>query len=252
MTLSRRHARRPGYAQRAGRAILLAVGACALVSVPAQAGDAQMPVNVGAARASIQVNSVRALRDAGVVKQRYDYSCGAASLATLLSFGLDDPVDEDWVLKTLLEPLSSDELGALQKKGLSLLDLQKLAQIRGHKAQGFRLAADQLARLKRPVIVFIKPGGYEHFAVFRGVRGDRVHVADPSLGNVRMPLYRFLDMWADASGRGVIFAVERQDGTWPDRYALQVADDLVDRSETAALPRLLDSAKPLPTTNTNR
>src|SRR5207302_1409027 len=82
-------------------------------------------------------------------------------------------------------------------------------QTRGHKAQGFRLHYDQLAKLSRPVIVFVKPGGYAHFAVLKGVQGDRVYVADPSLGNVRMPLYRFVDMWADESGRGVIFAVER-------------------------------------------
>ena len=60
--------------------------------------------------------------------------------------------------------------------------------------------------------MFIRPHGYRHFAVFKGVRGDRVYLADPSLGNVRMPLYRFLDMWANEAGQGVIFAVEKSDG----------------------------------------
>ena len=160
--------------------------------------------------------SLRAQRDEGVVKQGYDFSCGAASLATLLTYGLNDAVDENALLRALIKPLSSVQLAALQLKGLSLFDLQQLAQKRGHKAQGFRIHGRQLANLSYPVIVFIKPHGYQHFAVFKGLRGDRVYLADPSLGNVRMPLYRFLDMWANESGHGVIFAVERADSTWPD------------------------------------
>jgi predicted double-glycine peptidase len=55
-----------------------------------------------------------------VVKQRYDCSCGSASLAALLTYVLNDPVDE-------------------KIKDLSLFDLQKLAQGRGDKALGFRV-----------------------------------------------------------------------------------------------------------------
>jgi uncharacterized protein len=187
-----------------------------------------------------RVQSMRALRDAGVVRQKYDYSCGSAALATLLTYALDDPTDEDAILRVILSPLASDELRALQKRGLSLLDLQKIAQGRGHKAQGFRIAADQLSKLSRPLIVFIKPNGYEHFAVFKGLRGDRVHLADPSLGNVRMPLYRFLDMWADASGHGVVFAVERKDGSWPAASALALKDADAVQLEWLSARRLLD------------
>lgn len=208
--------------------------------------DSRVILNAAAGATEYRVRSARALRDAGVVKQRYDYSCGSASLATLLTYGLNDPVDEDVLLRALLEPLSADQLGALQKRGLSLLDLQHLAQQRGHKALGFRVHQSQLEKLSRPVIVFIKPQGYEHFAVFKGLRGDRVHLADPSLGNVRLPLYRFLDMWADASGRGVIFAVEKTAGDWPQRYALQL-DDRGDRPlEVLSAERLMAIGKPLP------
>jgi uncharacterized protein len=124
--------------------------------------------------------------------------------------------------------------------------LQRLAQKRGHKAQGFRIHRDQLPKISRPVIVFIKPHGYEHFAVLKGLRGDRVLLADPSLGNVRMPLYRFLDMWADESGRGVIFAVERNDGSWPERYALQLPGSTGAPLEALVAERLMTSGKPFP------
>lgn len=223
-----------------------------MTAVGAAAQGSPVVVNSGTARIEQRVTSLVALRDAGVVKQRFDYSCGSAALATLLTYGLSDPVGEDELLRALLEPLAPDELAELQKKGLSLFHLQRLAQQRGHKAQGFRLHQSQLDRISRPVIVFIKPGGYEHFAVFKGLRGDRVHLADPSLGNVRMPLYRFLDMWADESGRGVIFAVERGSGAWPERYALQLAGAAGPPLEALSAERMLSIGVPLPSLAPNR
>lgn len=171
----------------------------------------------------LSVRSARELRDAGVVRQQQDYSCGAAALATLLTHGLGDPTAEASILRAVLEPMAPDDIEQLQKNGLSLRHLQQVAQGRGYKAQGFRLGLDQLAKLRRPAIVFVQPGGYRHFAVLKGVRDGRVFLADPSVGNVRMPLYRFAEQWADAQGRGIIFAVERQDGTWPASYPLQLA-----------------------------
>ena len=205
------------------------------------ADEAITPYSVGGARLEARVTSMRAMRDAGVVKQSRDYSCGSAALATLLTYGLNDPVAEEAILRTILTPLSPEELVELRKRGLSLRDLQKYANGRGYKAQGFRIRADQIARVSRPVIVFVKPGGYEHFAVLKGVRGDRVFLADPSLGNVRMPLYRFFDMWADASGNGIVFAVERPDGAWPASYALQF---VAGETEELTTRQLLNVAAP--------
>jgi predicted double-glycine peptidase len=198
-----------------------AISLCILASaslLPVHSGT--LDGGIGSAPISSPAASVRSLRDAGVVKQQHDYSCGAAALATLLTYGLSDPVDEQALLAALLELMSAEDQGAVRRLGLSLLDLQQLAQGRGHQAQGFRMAADQLAKLRRPVIVFIQPRGYAHFAVLKGIRGDRAFLADPSLGNVRMPLYRFVAMWADADGRGIVFAVEPKDGKWPDQSLL--------------------------------
>ena len=227
------------------------LGAAAFIACTGGAwcADSDKVVRPGPARKEIPLTSLRARRDAGVVKQGYDYSCGAASLATLLTYGLNDKVGEGVLLHTLIEPLSAPQLAALQQKGLSLFDLQQLAQKRGHKAQGFRIQQSQLARLSYPVIVFITPHGYRHFAVFRGLRGGRVYMADPSLGNVRMPLYRFLDMWADKSGRGVIFAVEKSDGKWPDRFALQLAASADSPLEVQSADRMREAGKPFSTMN---
>ena len=152
------------------------------------------------------------LRDQNLVKQRFDFSCGAASLATLLRYGFGENVTERQVLEELFDLLSEEEKTVARGEGFSLLHLQRVARARGYNAQGFRLAPEQLAMLGGPVIVFIEPRGYKHFAVLRGVRGDRVYLADPSRGNIRMPAYTFLKGWLQDDGKGIIFVVEPPTG----------------------------------------
>jgi hypothetical protein len=45
----------------------------------------------------------------------------------------------------------------------------------------------------------MRRGEYKHFAVLRGVRSDRVYVADPSSGNVRLTIPCFLSQWTDVA-----------------------------------------------------
>jgi len=195
-----------------GRRRLAAALAAALAAWPA--GAVSLSVDVGPGRVAGQVASFRERRDQGVVKQAHDFSCGAAAFATLLRFGLGEPVTEAELLQEVFADATEAEARLVRNKGLSLLDMQKAARRRGLKAQGFRLAADQLPRLGRPVVVFIRPHGYEHFAVLKGVRGGRAYLADPSQGNWTLPLPRFVELWAGADGKGVILAAERP-GTPP-------------------------------------
>ena len=58
------------------------------------------------------------------------------------------------------------------------------------------------------------------------------------------PLYRFLDMWANESGHGVIFAVERADSTWPDRFALQLTGGADPPLEVLSAARMREIGKP--------
>jgi predicted double-glycine peptidase len=205
-------------------------------------------VQIGQPAAALRVNvplrTLKDLRDRHLVKQTYDYSCGAAALATLLTYGLRDPVSEQEVLQLVLESLAKDEKRLRKKQGLSLLDLQQVANARGHKAQGFRLEPTYLAQLKRPVIVFIRPRGYEHFAVFRGLRGNRVYLADPSLGNIRMSRSKFLRMWLDRSGKGILFAVERRDKNWPAAYPMKLSSEDLTQPELLSARQMLEIGNP--------
>jgi len=142
--------------------------------------------------------------------QAYDYSCGSAAIATLLTYGLGEEVHEKEVLEFVLNSISQDEKKLREKEGLSLLDLKRFANSRGFRAEGFRLEPKHLSFLKGPVIVFIKPRGYDHFAVLKGLQNGRAYLADPSRGNVRMRIDDFLHMWLEPNGKGIIFVAERQ------------------------------------------
>ena len=188
-------------------ALILAAG-CGSVGTVAPSVDIG-----GGTRVFTPMQSFKDLRDEHVVKQAFDYSCGAAALATLLTYGLGDPVSEREVVIEILKTLGEDEEALRKKEGFSLLDMQRIAQNRGYKAQGFRIAPGFLDDLQGPVIVFIRPRGYEHFAVLKGVAGDTAYLADPSRGNVREPLQAFLNMWLDEDGKGIIFVIEPEDGS---------------------------------------
>jgi hypothetical protein len=71
-------------------------------------------------------------------------------------------------------------------------------------AAGFKLTTDQLKQLAAPVIVFVQPLGYKHFAVLRGIDRGRVFLADPARGNLRMSTGRFVSEWD-----GIVFVLTR-------------------------------------------
>jgi len=172
------------------------------------APTAATSVDTGTAgRVGVRLSSWRARRDAGVVRQGFDYSCGAGALATLLSASIG-PVTEREILLEVFNGVRDEEAARIMKAGLSLLDLKRVVQARGRAAEGYRVPAEILPRLTRPVLVLIQPYGYAHFAVLRGMRGDRVYLADPARGNVRISAARFRGMWLDAGGKGVVFVVD--------------------------------------------
>lgn len=166
-------------------------------------------------------HTLKELRDRHIVRQQLDYSCGAAALATLLTYYFEDETSEREVLRWLESHLSQQELEGKQKTGFSLLDLKEVSESKGYRAAGFKINPSHLEHLLAPVIVFVQPMGYKHFAVLRGVINNYVYLADPSRGNLRMTMSRFLEEW-----QGIVFVLgkdgEEQKKTYP--LALQTSD----------------------------
>jgi predicted double-glycine peptidase len=224
------------------RVLFAALGAAVCLS-GASGGLSAASVDIGNGnRINRQTLSFKDLRDRNVIKQAYDYSCGAAALATMITFGLGDPMSEAQAIKEMLSGLDRNDEQVRKKTGFSLLDMQRVAQARGYQAQGFRIGPGSLDQITGPVIVFVRPRGYEHFAILKGVRGDRAYLADPSFGNVRMPLYRFLDMWVGDDGKGIVFAIEPEDETREIQSALNAPGAPLPRPELMSARQLLETS----------
>ncbi len=140
-------------------------------------------------------------------------------------------------MELIQSPLSEEEKQQKVLRGFSLLDLKKAAQQKGYRAAGFKLTLPQLLQVAAPVIVFLEPLGYKHFAVYRGVDRGRIYLADPARGNLRMSIDRFLNEW-----HGIIFVLGKAGaGEEPLRdYPLEVPHPTYVQFELARFNGLLD------------
>ena len=149
------------------------------------------------------VRSLQELRHEGVVIQKWDTSCGAAALATVLTYSLDDPVSERDVARGMLR--MTEPLKVKHRGGFSLLDMKHFAELRGYRGKGYRhLTLDDLLELTSPIVP-IDQYGYPHFVVVRGLdRKGRVSIADPGFGNRTMSVRDFSVAWQDGIGFVII------------------------------------------------
>ena len=175
------------------------------------------------------VKSLLEMRQDRVVVQKWDLSCGAAALATLLNYQHGDPVPEREIAKALMqrkEYLANPLLVRVQQ-GFSLLDLKRYVDQRGYEGIGFgRLTLQDLIE-QAPIMVPVNLHGYNHFVVFRGRRGDRVLIA-AAWGNRTLRVERFEEAWIDSPEIGKVgFVVVRREGSTPPNRLAPRASDFV-------------------------
>jgi predicted double-glycine peptidase len=146
------------------------------------------------------------LRWEGIVRQRVDAGCGPASLATLYTYYLDLPITEEEIARSVTAEALRRGRGRpdIQARGYTLGDLKRVAERGRLVTAAFRGTTENLHELRIPVVTHINIRGYGHFVVLRGMVGDRAIIADPSFGNMTVPLGQFRDIWS-----GVMLAVGR-------------------------------------------
>jgi hypothetical protein len=168
-----------------------------LTAVPVSAGDAYL--NLGGVRGHKPVRSLHEIRWAHTVRQRWDNSCGSAALSTILTHHYQDKTSEAVIIMSILR--RTDPVKIKVKGGFSLLDLKRFVESRGYLGKGYAdLNLKELLGLGAPAIVPVVMRGYDHFVVFRGIRGNRVVLSDPAFGKVTMTVDRFLGMWKGGIG----------------------------------------------------
>jgi predicted double-glycine peptidase len=142
-----------------------------------------------------QVESFKERRLRQVVPQTYDYSCGAASIATLLHYYYGRSINERDAVMGMFTEGDKQEI---RQRGFSMLDMKRYALEEKFQAEGFKFPdVVSLSKLTVPAIVLIDTRSYKHFVVVRQVEGDYVYLADPSWGNRRMTLEDFAQVWND-------------------------------------------------------
>lgn len=146
----------------------------------------------GGADYRVSVASLKEVRFKTTVRQQYDFSCGSAALATLLTYHYGYPVSEKVVFE---EMYRLGDQYKIRKEGFSLLDIKRFLEARGFRADGFLLPLDKLEGARLPAIVLIAEKGYRHFVVIKGIRDDRVLIGDPASGTRAIPRNSFESMW---------------------------------------------------------
>ena len=139
-----------------------------------------------------------------IVTQKQDFSCGAAALATMLTYHIGDRTTELRILQEADAMFTPEELLDRIQKGLTLTDLRRLAVELGYPATIGKLTLQDLADSKTPIIVGIIVNEYDHFVVYRGMDGKYIYLADPARGNLRVPIREFLGQWQQNLGLVVV------------------------------------------------
>ncbi len=164
-------------------------------SLRAHGGAAELPAEFGGAY-SVPVKSMKTvlaeIRFRTTVRQKFDFSCGSAAVATLLTHHYQRPVTEEDVLKVMY--VKGDK-AKIQREGFSLLDMKQYLESIGFLADGFEATVDQIVKFGAPGIVLVQDNGYKHFVVMKGVQNGKVLLGDPALGSRVMTREAFEKIW---------------------------------------------------------
>jgi uncharacterized protein len=195
------------------------IAAAMISAIPAYSAEAQLTPTATGANYSVRVMSWADIPFRTVVRQQYDFSCGSAAVATLLT--------HQWGIKTSeAEPFKAmwakGDQTAIKTKGFSMLDMKQYLESRGIKAVGYRYSVTDIAKARQPGIALIDLKGFKHFVVVKGVASGKVLVGDSILGLTEYPAAEFTKMWNGIyltvqpanDGRKPIFNLRSDWGPW--------------------------------------
>lgn len=159
-----------------------------IFATPLYAKDSSIHLSYQTTTGSFPIKIWKDLRDSNIEKQDEDFSCGSASVATILRSFYGKEVYEKDIL---------DEVIRVGDDGTaSFSDLEQAVKKFGFKAVGLTLSFEKLKSIKIPAIVYLRYRDKDHFSVIRGVNEHGlVWLGDPSWGNRKFSESRFKSMW---------------------------------------------------------
>jgi uncharacterized protein len=198
--------RQAWIAWKGGLAVVLLAGV--VVGGPALPGEVLLSGLPGAP--SVALRSFEEGRFREVIRQRYDFSCGSAALATLLTYHYGRPTTEQEVFQAMW---AAGDQAKISRQGFSLLDLKHYLATRGLAADGFRVPLAKLEVAGIPAIALIDAGGYRHFVLIKGIDDDAVLIGDPAQGAKVVARAQFEAMW-----NGILFVLRNESETGQQHF----------------------------------
>ncbi|MBY0423613.1 MAG: C39 family peptidase [Parvularculaceae bacterium] len=188
--MARRTPHRPAHLSAWTALGVLAIALATPAATPAQAAD--FGVVGGGARPYVPVSTFADRKFKTIVRQQYDFSCGSAALATLLTHHYGRPTTERDAFETMWRV---GDQARIRKLGFSMLEMKTFLETLGYRADGFRITLDRVAEVGVPGIALVEVKGYRHFVVVKGVTRDTVLVGDPAKGLIVRNRREFQSHW---------------------------------------------------------
>ncbi|WP_117236172.1 C39 family peptidase [Vibrio maerlii] len=136
----------------------------------------------------VPVKSFQEMKFGDVHRQQYDFSCGSAALATLLTYHYDTPSYEGDIFAAMFEKGNKE---IIKQKGFSLLDMKAYLADLGFNSDGFKVNIDTIRKVGVPGITLVNFDGYMHFVVIKGMNSSSIILGDPSRGTMMMSFEEF-------------------------------------------------------------
>jgi predicted double-glycine peptidase len=163
----------------------LSILAALLIATTVQGGEVVL-AGSDYGNVSIKVTSLKEVR------QQFDYSCGSAATATLLTYQYGRPVSEQDIFQEMWDVGDKEKI---RLEGFSLLDIKRYLENNGYQADGYVAPLDKLVQNGIPALALIRDNGYNHFVVIKGLNEGEVLAGDPSIGSRIIPRADFEKMW---------------------------------------------------------
>lgn len=175
--------------RKVGKSLAIITAAVLLSASPAEANSFSTP---GGIVYRVKTKTLMDMRFRNIMRQKFDFSCGSAALASLLTYHYQRPVTEREVIEAMY---AGGDKEKIRKEGFSLLDMKNYLQSLGLRANGYREPLDRLAQVGIPAIVLINRKGYMHFVVVQGLTEDKVLIGDPAQGRKVVDRKKFEQWW---------------------------------------------------------
>ncbi|EDP6839860.1 cysteine peptidase family C39 domain-containing protein [Campylobacter upsaliensis] len=141
-------------------------------------------------KAEFVVKSYQEIKNEKVIRQNYEESCGAASLATLINILDDSNLTES----DLLKAMSGQQL---YTDMVSFADLNDAVKKLGFQSKSYKIDRKILENIMSvPILVKIEDDPrFPHFVVIINHKGNYLQIFDPSYGEYISSKREFYSVW---------------------------------------------------------